>query len=266
MKGRGWTRRRWIIGTAAALALMGVGAPFVYSDVIQGPAPAKLALPTDPSHLGIGPTSSVPAHSSGGGTIAGVWNAGVGSAVGYRVQGAVLGFRQMVVGRTTKVWGSITISGPSVSTGSFTVDMASVTSTASQRKVLDVAADPTATFVLTKPVDVANPPADGAARPYTATGTLTLHGTTRPVTFTLSGERIGSAIYVLADIPIAFADWNISAPYGLQSPGTLEVLLGLTKGAANSRPTATSGSTNTGTGGPATPSTTNVSPLTIPAH
>ena len=61
---------------------------------------------------------------------------------------------------------------------------------------------------------------------------------TRPVTFTVSAERAGSGIDVLADISFPFADWNISVqgvPWlaDMQSPGTIEVLLDLTQGQGN---------------------------------
>ena len=41
---------------------------------------------------------------------------------------------------------------------------------------------------------------------YTAHGNLTLHGTTRAVTFTLTAERKGSQIEVAGDIPVLFSD------------------------------------------------------------
>lgn len=44
------------------------------------------------------------------------------------------------------------------------------------------------------------------------TGSLTLHGTTKTVTFTASIKKSGSTIAVSGDIPIAFSDYTISNP------------------------------------------------------
>jgi 4-hydroxy-3-methylbut-2-en-1-yl diphosphate synthase IspG/GcpE len=90
--------------------------------------------------------------------------------------------------------------------------------------------------VLTSPIELSGTPADGAVKQALATGNLSMHGITRAVRIAVSAERTGSSIYVLTDIPIAFADWHISLPdtgglYGIKSPGTLEVLLHLTRSA-----------------------------------
>ena len=52
---------------------------------------------------------------------------------------------------------------------------------------MDVAKFPTSTFVLTAPIDFGAVPADGATVNATATGDLTLHGTTKSVTFNVQG-------------------------------------------------------------------------------
>jgi polyisoprenoid-binding protein YceI len=222
MAGRARRFRRWIIGGATVLVVLAFGGPFIYNHVTAGSAPAMLTLPMGQSGA-----------RSGAISLDGLWHAGPSSVVGFRVPTDALGYRGTVVGRTSKVWGSITISGASVSKGSFTVDMASVTSSSSARNILEVGVDPTATFVLTSPIKLAGTPVGGTVQHDTATGKLTLHGTTKSLTFTLAHERTGSAIYVLADIPIDFADWHISVPYGVESSGTLEVLLGLIQDAGN---------------------------------
>jgi polyisoprenoid-binding protein YceI len=47
---------------------------------------------------------------------------------------------------------------------------------------------------------------------YSASGNLTMHGSTKSVTFPLSAERTSSGIEVLADINVLFSRWNISNP------------------------------------------------------
>ncbi|HLM90047.1 MAG TPA: YceI family protein [Streptosporangiaceae bacterium] len=74
------------------------------------------------------------------------------------------------------------------------------------------------------------PPAGGVIKDYTAHGHLTLHGTTREVTFTLTAERKGSQIEVVGGIPVLFADYNIQNPsftgfVTTQDHGLLEFLL-----------------------------------------
>jgi polyisoprenoid-binding protein YceI len=62
------------------------------------------------------------------------------------------------------------------------------------------------------------------------TGNLSLHGRTRPVTFTLRAERTGGTMQVSGSIPVVFARWNIGNPsFGsfvtTQNHGVLEFLL-----------------------------------------
>jgi hypothetical protein len=82
----------------------------------------------------------------------------------------------------------------------------------SERNVLDVSAYPTATFVLTSPIELGTIPADGTVRHVPATGNLTLHGITKAVRITVTARRAGGSIHVLTDIPIAFSGWHISLP------------------------------------------------------
>jgi polyisoprenoid-binding protein YceI len=114
--------------------------------------------------------------------------------------------------------------------------MASVHSNEGERdnnfdgRIMEVATYPTATFTLTSPIDLAPLPASGVIRDYTAHGRLTLHGTTRAVTFTLTAELKGGHIEVAGDIPVLFSDYGIQNPSfaGLvttQDHGLLEFLL-----------------------------------------
>jgi len=97
-------------------------------------------------------------------------------------------------------------------------------------RIMDVAKYPTGTFTLTSPIDLVPLPATGVIKSYTATGKLTLHGATRTVTFTLTGERKGAQIDVAGDIPVLFSDYNIQNPsiggfVTTQDHGLLEFLL-----------------------------------------
>ena len=71
---------------------------------------------------------------------------------------------------------------------------------------------PTSTFVLTAPIDFGAVPSEGGTVNATATGDLTLHGTTKSVTFDVQGTFKNGLVGVLGQIPVVFADWEIPAP------------------------------------------------------
>ena len=94
-----------------------------------------------------------------------------------------------------------------------------------------------------------------------------MHGVSTTVSFAVTAERIGSGIDVLADLPITFAQWDISNPsiggfVTTADNGTLEVLLHLTQGVGKA-PSSSSGNTSAGGGGPVTVPSTTVPPLTV---
>ena len=159
-----------------------------------------------------------------------------GSIVGYRVKEVLFGQDNIAVGRTGSITGQVKISGTTVTAGSFTVQMATIKSDQSQRdaqfrgRIMDTSVYPTGTLTLTRPITLTPLPATGAVKTYTAAGQLTLHGHTRPVTFTLSAERTSAGIEISGSIPIAFADWSIPNPsFGnvitTQNHGVLEFLI-----------------------------------------
>jgi hypothetical protein len=118
----------WLGGVAIVAALLAVGGPFVYIHLIEGPPPVALALPVRGSDAANAATTS-----SGGNGVAGTWHVGTGSLSGYRVNEALLGQNTTAVGRTSDLSGTITISGTTVTSGSFTVAMATVKRDQSQQ-------------------------------------------------------------------------------------------------------------------------------------
>ena len=119
---------------------------------------------------------------------------GPGSAVGYRVVEVLFGQDTEGVGRTDQISGQFTIAGDQVTDASFEVDMQTVASDESRRdsqfngRLMDTATFPTATFVLTAPIELGAVPADGTPVTATATGDLTLRGVTKPVTFDVQAQ------------------------------------------------------------------------------
>ena len=219
--------KRWLVGGLVVVAALVVGGPFVYFNVIAKDAPAPLTISAGT------PGTSSPAAEPG--TLDGTWNATSDSVVGYRVQEILFGQSKEAAGRTNDVTGSFTLSSTTVSEASFTVDMATVTSDQSRRdgqfrgRIMDVATYPSSTFTLTRPIVLGALPAEGVTGTATATGELTLRGTTKTVTVELSGKRTGGTIQVGGSIPIVFEEWNIPNPSGgpaqTSDEGVLEFLL-----------------------------------------
>jgi len=240
MRPRHWLR--WLIGAIVVLVVLGVGGPFIYIHFFNGSTPAALSLPAASSSAssssgGTGSTGGTAAASTAASaSLAGTYSVGSGSAVGYRVNEVLVGQSTTAVGRTSSVTGRLTIVGTTATAATFSVPMDTVLSDKSQRnaqfdgRIMDVAKYPTGTFTLTSPIDLVPLPATGVIKSYTATGKLTLHGATRTVTFTLTGERKGAQIDVAGDIPVLFSDYNIQNPsiggfVTTQDHGLLEFLL-----------------------------------------
>jgi polyisoprenoid-binding protein YceI len=227
----GW--KRWtLVGVVVALVVL-VGGPFVYIHFIEGKAPAPLTInDTVPTDASATPTTALT-------SLDGTWKVASGSLVRYRVKETLIGQSNTAVGKTTAVTGQFALSGASVPTASFSVDMTQVSSDRSQRdgqfqsRIMDTSDFPTATFVLTSPISLGTVPANNVVISPKATGKLTLHGTTKTITFTLSAERTGNNVKVNGSIPITFSDYNIDNPSGgpasVGNTGTLEFLLLLAK-------------------------------------
>jgi len=234
---------RWLITAIVIVVVLAVAGPFVYIHFFNGSTPAALSLKPSGSasaSAGSSASSTQAATAAASGSVAGTWSAGSGSVVGYRVNEVLVGQSTTAVGRSTSVTGHLAIAGTTATAASFTVQMATVHSDKSERdgqfdnRIMDVAKYPTGTFTLTSPIDLAPLPATGVIKSYTAHGKLTLHGTTRAVTFTLTAERKGANIEVAGDIPVLFADYNIQNPsvggfVTTQNHGLLEFLLVFSK-------------------------------------
>jgi polyisoprenoid-binding protein YceI len=222
---------RWLLAAIAGLAVLAAAGPFVYIHFFNGSTPAALSLSPTSS-----PSGTPAAIAAATGPVAGTWTIRPGSVVGYRVNEVLLGQNATAVGRTTTVTGHLAIAGTTVTAAAFSVPMATVHSDKSQRdaqfdgRIMDVSQYPTGAFTLTSPIDLAPLPAGGVIKDYTAHGDLSLHGTARAVTFTLTAERKGSQIEVSGDIPVLFSDYNIQNPsfagfVTTQDHGLLEFLL-----------------------------------------
>jgi polyisoprenoid-binding protein YceI len=211
------TLRAWLItGAAALLAVGGAGFLVLWFAVFDTSSPPPLEL---------GATTASPgATAVASGDLAGQWNVGNGSVVGYRVreQLAFLSAPSDAVGRTSQVAGSATLSG---SAGALTLNAAAfkadVTSLSSDRRQRDqrihsigLQSDrfPTATFTLSQPVSLPANATTGATLSLDLVGDLGLHGATKRVTIPVQAHLSGGVIEVVGSLTFPWGDFGMTAP------------------------------------------------------
>jgi polyisoprenoid-binding protein YceI len=210
--------KRGLIAIPVLVALV-FGAILIYANFINDP-PDRLsgrdlservaAAATSPTTDSTDPASGI--------SVDGTWNVTDESEFGYRVEEVLFGINTTAAGRSNQITGSMTIDGTTVTDASFTVDVGSITSDESRRdsqfrgRIMEVDQYPEATFILGAPIEFGAVPAAGEQITASATGDLTLHGVTRPVTFDVTAEAGENRIGVLGNIPVQFADYNIDNP------------------------------------------------------
>ena len=202
-------RTRWIIGAVLALVVLVIAGPYVYIHYIKEKAPPPLAQ------------TAAKTGATGSGAVAtsidGTWHPTDASVVGYRVKETLFGQAAPAVGRTSKITGELVAVGTTITSASFTVDMASIASPEGQRdgqfrgRIMNVAQFPTATFKLTAPIALAAVPTETASTAK-ASGELTLHGVTNAVQMDLTVTRAGLTFAVGGALDIVFADWKVANP------------------------------------------------------
>lgn len=236
-----WRQRRtWVIAVPVAVLVLALGGPFVWFRVVKDDPPAKLSFndvrttttgrPLTAVVTDGGTTTTVAAAAvttttraiatapvaAAGGPVDGAWRVGASSISGYRIGETVGVTSQDAVGRTEKVTGTMSLANATLSSGSWTVDMTTVTSDDSRRdqnyrRVMAVDQYPTSTFVANA-ANFGSVPADGVDVTVPITGKLTLRGKTRDVTFSVQARRKNSRIEVVGNIRVKFADYGIPNP------------------------------------------------------
>ena len=148
------------------------------------------------------------------------------SFVGYRIDEELASIgATTAVGRTSDIDARLTFEGSSVTELSVSVDMTTLQSDRSQRdnamgsRGLQTSSFPSATFVLTAPIELGSAPADGEAINATATGDLTLHGVTRPISLDLEGSLVEGTMVVVGSTVVTLADYDIEKPTGFSVVG-----------------------------------------------
>ncbi|HEY7627479.1 MAG TPA: YceI family protein [Ilumatobacteraceae bacterium] len=236
-------KRHWkkIVIALGVLIVLVLGGSWFYAKVLNDSPDkfdsADLVARLD-QPIGDQPTTTISISGQAPNDMTGVWRAASTSIVRYRVDETINGFGATAVGETNQITGTLTIDGTTVRGAGFTVDMASFTSDESRRdgqfrgRIMDVSSFPTATFNITQPIHFGSVPAEGESIQKSATGDLTLRGTTKAVTFDVLAMRKGGKIGLFGTIPVVFADYGIPNPsfatVSTEDHGELEFIVVLT--------------------------------------
>ncbi|HEX5825398.1 MAG TPA: YceI family protein [Candidatus Limnocylindrales bacterium] len=256
------TRPRILVALVILLFAGGVGAYIAYDQVLSGDSAAPLAFPSASAAAGAsgtasaGPiasaaTSADPAAATAptsDGIVSGTWTVTTGTEAGYRVRErlANLDAESDAIGRTKDVTGSITLTSEGSTTtltaGTIEVNTTTITSDKNmrdnrlRREGLQTDTFPTASFTLTKPVEVPAAALAGTATDVTLVGDLTLHGVTKSVEIPAQAKLADGTVQVLGSIGFPLADYDITAPniggfiVSIADQGTLEFVAVFAKG------------------------------------
>jgi polyisoprenoid-binding protein YceI len=188
---------------------------------------------------------------SGGspGSLDGTWtvntsigSGSTGSFVGYRVQEQLAGIgANTAVARTSEVTGSFTLQGTTVTAARFSANLSTLKSDDPRRdgqlatRGLQTNTYPTATFALSRPIELGAIPAQGKVVDVTATGQLTLHGQTRTVEIPLQARLSNGVVAIAGSLEITFSEYRIVPPtsfiaLSVANHGTMELQLMFTHG------------------------------------
>ena len=203
---------------------VGTGAPVIpgaAAPAADATATAAPAIVTEP------PATALPA-----GALDGTWSVNPaigsfdydtgdfsGSWVGYRVQEELVSVGgTTAVGRTPRVTGSLTIDGATVTEASFEADLSTLESDESMRdrqlarQGIQTDDFPTATFVLTEPIELGTLPAVGDDIELTAVGDLTIHGVTQSVSIPLHAALHDGVIGAAGSLTFTWDDFGMERP------------------------------------------------------
>ncbi|NLB47533.1 MAG: YceI family protein [Microbacteriaceae bacterium] len=202
-----------LVSVLAVGAIAVVAAPNVYRMMFTSPAEPVPTLSADDSALRLTDVRALTTEE-----VSGTWIVGQGSSAGYRVDELLNGEPFTVVGSSDSVRGSLVVSGLTLESAEFEIDVATITTDNAQRdrffqqQAIDTSVHPTATFVLSESVTPESAPETGEVIDQTLMGELTIAGVTQPVTFIAQVRSDGENAEIAGQIPITFADFGITAP------------------------------------------------------
>jgi polyisoprenoid-binding protein YceI len=214
--------KRALVAAAAAVVLVAIagvgGYVYFFSNLRSSPSSLTLTASPAASPTANGTTSS----------LTGTWNVATGSQARYRVKELFVGetAKHDAVAQTSGVSGSITVSGDAsgyqataISVVADLTGLHSIDSVAGRNvtqrdgivsRQLDVQQFPDAKFTATSasvPGNVTSSQVD-----VTLTGSLTIHGVTKPVTVVGKGQVVGGKIEIAGSVAINMTDYGVSPP------------------------------------------------------
>ncbi len=179
----------------------------------------------------------------------GTWNVekGFGSnhtQAGYTFDEVLPGQRKTTSGRADNsngesVTGQVQVKGETLKEGKIQVKVADISSDNQKRDnnvrnhILQTDMYPTATFDLTKPVDLSKVPADGTPGSVNIEGDLELHGKRQHIEAPMKVLRTGDKVITQSNLPIKLSDFDVKSPRFVASKiseeGTIDLMLVLGK-------------------------------------
>lgn len=164
-----------------------------------------------------------------------------GSFAGFRVDEELTIGEVVAVGRSGGVTGSLTIDAGQLTAADVTVDMTTIVSNDSRREnairgAVGADENPTATFVLSAPVELPDGLRNGETVTVDAVGDLTVNGVTNQTTFAISAlVRDDGFGIVTGSANIVFEDFDVTPPsapivVSIDDEGIVEFQLIVTKG------------------------------------
>jgi polyisoprenoid-binding protein YceI len=232
---RPWYTRRWFVALVAVVVLLGGAAGAGIWWFLRDDAPAEVDLEAAAADAASADTAAaaVPvdtaAADASGAAVSGTWTVdtsigafsyeeSTGTFVGFRIEEELSSIGSTTaVGRTPTVTGSITFDGTTLTEATIEADMTAINTNDGRRDdnvqdALETDQFPTATFVLTEPIDLGDAVTTGAATTLEATGDLTIHGVTTPVTLPLEAQLVDDTIVVVGSLDIALSTYGVEAP------------------------------------------------------
>jgi polyisoprenoid-binding protein YceI len=221
-----------LVLTLAVVAVVGFGGWYLF---IRD-EPAELTLPKQQG----------PQQSTTAGDLAGTWRPASESVAGYRVKEklASLPAQSDAVGRTNAVTGTVTLAAENdalaVTAANLEVDVTTLKSDQDRRdnaiksRGLQTSQFPKASFTGQAPIAVPAAALSGGRATVQATGNLTLHGQTKPVTIPIEVQLNNGRIELDGKYTFAFSDFGMDPPsiggfVSVEPDATLEFLVVLTK-------------------------------------
>lgn len=234
-----------IAGIGVTIALVAILAVAVWFLFIRDDAPPPVTLDaavSDSQNITTTPSADTSTSGASSGSVTttdGSWVLAEGSEsfVGYRVGEELAGIGTTeAVGRTAAITANVALSSTVVTTTEISADMTQLASDSSRRdgalrgQSLETGAFPTASFVLTTPIDLGETPVEDTTYKADAIGELTLHGVTRTVTISVEARFTDGFLVIIGTTDIVFADYEIDPPssqavLSVEDHGTLEVQL-----------------------------------------